>query len=66
MADVVRLGRKGEIHLSRQTRQALELKEGDELIVSVDNDTIVLRRKATRFGSYLENLSELVGRGKKE
>jgi bifunctional DNA-binding transcriptional regulator/antitoxin component of YhaV-PrlF toxin-antitoxin module len=44
-------------------RATLGLKEGDELVVSVDEEAIVLKRKARRFGQYLDRLSRGVGRG---
>jgi hypothetical protein len=33
-------------------------KEGDELLVAVENDNIVLSRKATHFSAYLETLGK--------
>ena len=57
MADIVKLGRKGEMKLPRSARAALNLDEGDELTVTVENDTIVLRKRARRFGAYLERLT---------
>lgn len=57
MADLVKLGRKGELILPRRVRAALDLKEGDELEVSLQDESIVLQRKARRFSAYLERLS---------
>lgn len=59
MADIAKVGRKGEVVLPRRLRASLGLQEGDELLVSVENESIVLRRKTRRFGEYLENLSRL-------
>ena len=56
MADIVKLGRRGEFILPRHVRAALGLREGDELLVSLDEEAIVLKRKARRFGQYLETL----------
>lgn len=58
MADILKIGRRGDIVLPRRVRAALDLKEGDELLLSVDNDTIVLSRKAKRFSEYLETLEK--------
>jgi len=59
MADILRVGRKGEVILPRRVRAALGLQDGDQLVVSVDDDAIVLKRKARRFAEYLETLSRL-------
>ena len=56
MADVIRLGRRGELVLPRRVRATLGLREGDELLLSCDEESIVLRRKARRFGEYLDRL----------
>ncbi|HXQ24098.1 MAG TPA: AbrB/MazE/SpoVT family DNA-binding domain-containing protein [Candidatus Acidoferrales bacterium] len=59
MADILKVGRKGEVVLPQRARAALGLREGDEVIVSVDDESIVLKRKARRFGEYLESLGRL-------
>lgn len=56
MADVLKVGRKGELVLPRHARAALGLQEGDELVLTVDEDSIVLKRKARRFAEYLDTL----------
>lgn len=57
MGDIVRVGRKGELTLPRRVRAAFNLKEGDELEVTVQDESIVLQRRARRFSAYLERLS---------
>jgi AbrB family looped-hinge helix DNA binding protein len=54
MADVLKIGRKGEVLLPRPVRAALGLQDGDELVVSIDDDAIVMKRKARRFAEYLD------------
>lgn len=56
MTDILRIGRRGEIVLPRRVRAGLDLREGDELLLAVEGDTIVLSRKAKRFREYLEGL----------
>lgn len=56
MADVVKLGSKGELKVPRHVRGALGLHEGDELVLTVEEDAIVLKRKARRFAEYLDTL----------
>jgi AbrB family looped-hinge helix DNA binding protein len=58
MADILKIGRHGDVVIPRRVRAALDLKEGDELLLSVENDTIVLSRKAKRFSAYLESLGK--------
>ena len=63
MADILKIGRRGEVVIPRRVRAALDLKEGDELLVTVENDTIVLSRKAKRFSEYLESLGRKAPKG---
>jgi len=56
MADIVKIGRRGEIVRPRRARAALGLREGDELVVDCDDDSITVRRKARRFAEYLDTL----------
>jgi len=64
MADILRVGRKGEVILPRRVRAALGLQDGDQLVVSVDDDAIVLKRKARRFAEYLDTLNRISERGR--
>ncbi len=59
MPDIVKVGSKGEIVLPRRMRAELGLQEGHELLVTLDDEAIVLRRKARRFGEYLETLGRV-------
>lgn len=56
MADIVKLGARGEILLPRKVRTDLGLREGDDLTVELDGEAIVVRRKARRFAEYLEKV----------
>lgn len=56
MADIVKLGARGEIILPRKVRADLGLREGDDLTVELDGETILVRRKARRFAEYLEKV----------
>jgi len=56
MSDIVKLGARGEIVLPRKMRADLGLNEGDSLTVDVEGEAIVVRRKARRFGEYLEKV----------
>ena len=57
MEEIVTIGRRGEIVLSAQVREALGLKENDELVLSVEDAAVVLRRRRHGFGAYLETLT---------
>ena len=48
MTDIVKVGPRGELMLPSRVRAALGLQAGDELLVSIDEETIVLKRKARR------------------
>jgi len=59
MSDVLKVGRKGELMLPRSLRATLGLREGDELLVTFDDESIVLKRKARRFAEYLDTLGRM-------
>ena len=59
LTEVVKLGRRGAIELPRRVRTAFGLQEGDELVLTVEEEQLVLRRKARRFGEYLDGLTLL-------
>jgi len=50
--------------LPRRVRAALGLQDGDQLVVSVVDDAIVLKRKARRFAEYLDTLNRISERGR--
>jgi AbrB family looped-hinge helix DNA binding protein len=56
LTEVLRVGRRGELTLPRKVRAAFRLEEGDELVLTVEDEQLVLRRKARRFGEYLDGL----------
>lgn len=55
--DVARIGRRGEITLSRRLRAALGLQSGDELLLSVEDGRLVAERRARRLATYLDVLA---------
>ena len=57
MTDVLKVGRKGQLVLPQRVRAALGLREGDELLLTIEEDAILLKRKARRFAEYLDTLS---------
>jgi antitoxin component of MazEF toxin-antitoxin module len=56
MTEVIKLGRGGALVLPRAVLAALSLREGDELIVTLGEDAIVIEPKARRFAQYLDRL----------
>jgi AbrB family looped-hinge helix DNA binding protein len=62
MADTVRVGKNGEIVLPRRIRAALSLEPGDELEISLERQSVVLRRRAGSFRGYLERLTRTADR----
>ncbi|MFQ5667512.1 MAG: AbrB/MazE/SpoVT family DNA-binding domain-containing protein [Candidatus Binatia bacterium] len=56
MTDVLKVGRKGELTLPRRVCAALGIREGDELLLTTEEDSIVLKRRARRFAEYLDTL----------
>jgi AbrB family looped-hinge helix DNA binding protein len=58
LIEVVKLGRRGEIVLPRRVRSTLNLHEGDDLVLRVDDKRVVLERRARQFSTYLDVMAE--------
>lgn len=56
LVEVVKLGKRGELVLPRRLRGSLGLREGDELVATVEDKRIVLERRARGFSAYLDVL----------
>lgn len=54
VVEIVRVGKRGEIALPRRIRTALQLQEGEELVVSVTDQRVVIERRARNFATYLD------------
>ena len=61
IVEVVRVGKRGEIVLPRRVRTTLKLQEGDEIVLSVSENRIVLERRARKFSAYLDAISAARG-----
>ncbi len=65
----VRLGRKGQLVLPKEVRDALEIKEGDRLLVSVEANRVILaspeeyarQTKGLLQGTWGETVEEVAG-----
>jgi AbrB family looped-hinge helix DNA binding protein len=54
VVEIVRVGKRGEIVLPRRIRNTLKLQEGEELVLSVADQRLVLERRARNFATYLD------------
>ncbi len=61
LVEVVKIGKRGEVLLSRRLRRSLGLQEGDELVLSVEDRRIVMERRARHFGAYLDAITASSG-----
>lgn len=52
--EIVRVGKRGEIVLPRRIRSAMQLQEGEELVLSLAEQRLVLERRARNFATYLD------------
>lgn len=57
IVEVLKVGKHGELVLPRRLRSRLGLREGDELVLSVEDKRIVLERRARGFAAYLDVLT---------
>ena len=58
METVLKLNEKSQIVISKQMRQALGLKPGDQLAAAVEGDKIVLRLKPTNPAARLRGIGK--------
>ena len=61
LVEVLKVGRRGEIVLPARLRRSLRIREGDELILSVEERRMVLERRARHFGAYLDVMASSTG-----
>jgi AbrB family looped-hinge helix DNA binding protein len=57
VVEVARVGRKGEIVLPRRVRSSLKLREGDEVVLTIIENRLVLERRVRKFAAYLDAIS---------
>jgi AbrB family looped-hinge helix DNA binding protein len=60
--ETVRLSRKNQIVIPRGARKKLALSAGDELIVGVDEESLVIRPKPRSYAEYMQGLHKDVWR----
>ena len=61
LVEVLKIGRRGELTLPRRVRSNLGLREGDELVLTIDDKRIVLERRARQFSTYLDVMGKSGG-----
>ena len=54
VVEIVRVGKRGEIMLPRRVRTTMKLQEGDELVLSIVEQRMMLERRTRNFATYLE------------
>jgi AbrB family looped-hinge helix DNA binding protein len=62
VVEIVRVGKRGEITLPRRIRNTLQLHEGEELMLSVIDQRLLLERRPRNFATYLD----VIGNGIKD
>lgn len=58
LIDRVKLGKRGELVLPRRVRSALGLREGDDLLVTVDDRRLIVERRGRALGTYLDAMAD--------
>lgn len=61
LVEVLRVGKRGEIVLPRRVRNSLKLHEGDEMVLTVTDNRLILERRARKFATYLDAIRTAVG-----
>jgi len=55
---MVKISEKGQITIPKEYREKFGLKPGDEVEFSIENDSLVVNKKATEFEDYAGYLGE--------
>jgi len=60
LTETVRVSRKYQIVIPKQTRKVLNVSQGDELVVSVIDGQIVMKPKPKNYTEYMRGLHKEV------
>ena len=60
VTETVRVSRKYQIVIPKQTREALKINRGDKLIVSVKDGQIIMKPKPNNYTEYMRGLHKEV------
>ncbi len=63
MTLTAKLGKKSQIVIPKQVRERLGLSEGDELIIEVTGDRIILRQRPASYTKKLKGLHKNMWKG---
>ncbi|HAG51830.1 MAG TPA: AbrB family transcriptional regulator [Deltaproteobacteria bacterium] len=63
MSIITRVSRKSQIVIPKEIRKLIHLSEGDELIVDVEGDRIILKVKPKSYAKRLKGLHKEVWKG---
>jgi AbrB family looped-hinge helix DNA binding protein len=63
MKSVVTLSSKNQIAIPKSARKKLAIGPGDQLILDVDQDSLILRAKPKNYSKHLRGLHRTIWRG---
>lgn len=63
MLITTRVGKKSQIVIPKEIRKTVGISEGDELIVYVEGDRVILKVKPTNYSKRLKGLHKHVWKG---
>lgn len=63
MGTTVKLSRKNQVVIPKEARSRLNLSPGDELVVEVEKDKVVMKPKPKSYTKYALGLHKKVWRG---
>ena len=55
---MVKVSEKGQVTIPKEYREKFGLKPGDEVEFSIEDDSLIVKRKATEFDDYAGYLGE--------
>lgn len=63
MLITAKVGKKSQIVIPKEIRETVGISEGDELIVDVEGDRVILKVKPTNYSKRLKGLHKHVWKG---
>jgi len=63
MMDTIKIGRKFQMVLPAKIRKAMNISEGDEIIIKTSGNTIVLIPKPKQYAKHLHGLHQDIWKG---
>jgi len=63
LTETIRVSKKYQVVIPKQAREALDISQGDELVVSIREGQVIMRPKPKNYTQYLRGLHKKIWKG---